>query len=69
MIDGRNTLIKCYIVFTVGYIFRVGNDLLQMNIEDRYFLKELLFDISLLFNDAIPITCLCYFHYQNFKEH
>lgn len=68
--DGRNTLLKYYLVFTIGYIMRVINDWTnEHSFKDKPFAKQLMFDFCLLINDAIPITCLLYFHYQNFKPH
>ena len=65
--DGRNTLLNCYLVFTIGYILRSVNDFFLARSHDQTFVVEIMFDISSLSNDAIPILCMLIFHYQNFK--
>lgn len=67
--DGRNTLLKYYLVFTIGYIMQVISDSFMMRTGISKFALSLLFNLTMLFNDAIPITCLLYFHFQNFKPH
>jgi len=67
--DGRNSLVKHYLVFTIGYILRSINDYFVMYSGELNFVEEISFDISSLFNDAIPIVCLLVFHFQNFKPH
>ena len=65
--DGRNTLLNCYLLFTVGYILRSVNDYFLAESNDQTFIVEIMFDISSLSNDAIPILCMLIFHFQNFK--
>ena len=67
IVDGRNTLINCYLVFTVGYIMRSINDYFLLHSSSQSFGVEIMFDISSLSNDAIPIICMLIFHFSNFK--
>ena len=61
--DGRTALIKYYLVFTIGYLTRVIDDIIQVHLDEQTLLKESLFDFCSLVSDAIPILCLLLFHY------
>jgi len=61
--DGRTALIKYYLVFTIGYLTRVVDDIIQVHLDEQTLLKESLFDFCSLISDAIPILCLLLFHY------
>jgi len=61
--DGRKALLKYYLVFTLGYILRVLLDSYGFRQDEQTFLKEICFDLSVIFSEAIPILAILVFHY------
>ena len=53
----------------VGYALRVTVDWVLIHKTSNSFFSEMLYDWSSLFWDAIPITCILIFHFNNFKPH
>lgn len=58
-------------IFMIGYMSRVGSDVAIIIYIDKYddFKKQMLYTWGSLLWDGIPILCLLFFHYANFKPH
>ena len=67
---GRNSLIKYYAIFMLGYLTHVACDFVINSKKLRsMFGEEMLYDWSALMQDFFPIMALLVFHYSNFKPH